>query len=133
MGKNITPDSGIEAGRLPEFDKHIPGDVMPRDMRPSVGGKVKYKRVPIRRRRLKHELVNFLRWISHLLELDQKMLEKDGDQVTFFAGKTAMLIMALDGEEMIRLELGTEEQLKMLQDAIKGFQKQEGESSNENT
>lgn len=82
---------------------------------------------------MKHELVNFLRWISHLIEVDQKMLEKDGDQVTFFAGKTAMLIMALDGDEVIRLELGTEEQLKMLQDATKGFWKPDGESSNENT
>lgn len=43
MENDKTPNSEWETGRLPEFDKHIPAEgVMPKAIRPSVGGKVKY-------------------------------------------------------------------------------------------
>lgn len=104
---------------LPEFDC-LPGEEgKAKVMRPSIGGKETYKRIPIRRRQLKHEISNFCNWVLRITRMEDDLLKKQPGFIPFFAqGQTALLITALDRDEYIQAEIGTEEQLNKLREQL---------------
>ncbi len=84
-------------------------------MRPSVNGKVKFSRLPIRRRQLKNEISNFVNWIERIWASEQEMFEKDASYFRFFSeDRTALLIVGIDGKDLVHAEIGTPEKIERL-------------------
>lgn len=101
---------------IPEFD-HCPP--LRRSgckvLRPSVNGRVKFSRIPIRRRQLKFEIRNFVDWINRIWASEQEAFEKDPNYFRFFSeDRTALLIVGIDGEDIVHAEIGTKENIEML-------------------
>lgn len=101
--------SKIEIDKLPAFSIYTdPNAQQPKVLRDSVNGKVKYSRIPIRRRQLKYEVQKFMEWIAHLVEVDVKILQEKENYPAFFTNeRTGLLIIACDMGEIIQAEFGT--------------------------
>lgn len=112
-------ESNREIDKLPDFATYTdPNAPQPKVLRDSVNGKVKYLRIPIRRRQLKYEVQKFMEWIAHLVEEDVKILQEKENYPAFFANeRTGLLIIACDMGEIIQAEFGTPEMIKKLMNA----------------
>lgn len=109
---------------IPEF-AHTTGEA--KAIRPSIMGEYTYRRIPIRRRQLKHEIENFVNWIIRITEGEEDMMGKHPDYIPFFgAGKTALLIVAFDRDEYVQAEIGTEEQIQTLMQHLASTPRQNG-------
>ena len=108
-----------EIDTLPDFATYTdPNAQLPKVLRDSVNGKVKYSRIPIRRRQLKYEVQKFMEWIAHLVEVDAKILQEKENYPAFFANeRTGLLIIACDMGEIIQAEFGAPEMIKKLMNA----------------
>lgn len=100
---------------IPEFAAFTPDGAEAKVMRPSVNGKVKFSRLPIRRRQLKNEISNFVNWIERIWASEQEMFEKDASYFRFFSeDRTALLIVGIDGKDLVHAEIGTPEKIERL-------------------
>lgn len=101
---------------IPEFANLSPHEgAVAKVMRPSVNGRIKFSRIPIRRRQLKFEIRNFVDWINRIWASEQEAFEKDPNYFRFFSeDRTALLIVGIDGEDIVHAELGTKENIEML-------------------
>lgn len=100
---------------IPEFDRCLPEGAVAKVLRPSVNGHVKFSRIPVRRRQLKFEIRNFVDWINRIWASEQEAFEKGPNYFRFFSeDRTALLIVGLDGEDIVHAEIGTEENIEML-------------------
>lgn len=105
----------IKRNNIPEFDRCLPEGAVAKVLRPSVNGRVKFSRIPIRRRQLKFEIRNFIDWINRIWASEQEAFEKDPNYFRFFSeDRTALLIVGIDGEDIVHAEIGTKENIEML-------------------
>lgn len=105
----------VRKNDVPEFDRCIPEGAVAKVMRPSVNGRVKFSRIPVRRRQLKFEIRNFVDWISRIWASEQEAFEKNPSYFRFFSeDRTALLVVGIDGEDIVHAEIGTKEQIEML-------------------
>lgn len=106
-----------DESRTPEWDKLGPGETA-KAMRPLINGQVKYQRIPIRRRQLKCEIANFIKWIDRLKNFEVELIAKqeaEGKPYTpFFVGQTSMLIIARDRDEIVQAEFGSHEEISKI-------------------
>lgn len=88
-------------------------------LRPSVGGRTRYCRIPIRHRQLVYEVENFSNWIAHLIAHNRQAREENPklqETPNFFdENKTGLLIYAYDGESIIRSEVGTPKIINLIE------------------
>ena len=103
--------------RVPEWDQCGEGETA-KALRLSVNGQVKYQRIPIRRRQLKCETANFIKWINRLKNFEVELIAKqeaEGKPYTpFFVGQTSMLIIARDRDEIVQAEFGSQEEISKI-------------------
>ena len=106
-----------DESRTPEWDKLGPGETA-KALRPLINGQVKYQRIPIRRRQLKCEIANFIKWINRLKDFEVELIAKqeaEGKPYTpFFVGQMSMLIIARDRDEIVQAEFGSHEEISKL-------------------